>query len=699
MTAPISNDHDHTSHVINIVREEASSQNQVTDTGASPTTIDLGREFVKIVVKECYAVDVSDFTLCDGPNDGGIDCYWEEEGDIDDGKRIYIIQGKFAETKTDLTGEIYSDLNKLKDTIQKDDSDVDGPVKQEILFLKNLIYNSTENDTIVYIYATVHELNNREIDTLENQSETLREAIQKVKAKCGVEITHVNYRDILRKQKSISCAINCNLTLSGDKSLYSGLISIYDIFEFCERYKKKSNKLSRLFDDNIRNYIGGKNYVNKKIKETLEEKLEKFGHYNNGVTFVVKGIDDIERTSGSNSAECYELMNPSIVNGCQTINSIWDTFNSKVGPIAIKDREDNDLIVDLQKYSMPIKIVVTDNFKDIKNITEFTNTQTAIKPEDFFALNDNFKIWHEKLRQQFGIYFEIGPGGWLEFDKEQKNQSKSEQIDKSRMCKAMDLLRVYGAAWLESPGNARRGKSDFFEKGSKFTEMTDGNRPKRGNHKFGAIDLYASYVLKHHVESMIKNYRKENTRITPQVKHLACFIISYFVKTLATHFADNIKNTNDINDDTLSTLIIYILDTSLNEEYANKRLSSIPPDFPPQSFQEKIVIEVSKKLKKILLLYFAGYPNPTDARWELEDYVVNKIVSRDTYMKHSSFGTKDYSRKLHEILEEQSLDLSMEIQPIIDDSKNSDSNLSTWSKDSIDITCLTDNFYEWLESV
>lgn len=700
MTNTINNDNDHIHRVIDLVRKEATSQNQALDVGASPTTIDLGREFVKMVVKECYAVDVSDFTLCDGPSDGGIDCYWEEAGGIDDGKKICIIQGKFTETKTDLNGDIYSDLKKLGDTIKKDDSEVGGPVKQEILFLKNQIYNSTENDTIIYIYATVHGLNDLEIDTLEENQKIIEEAIHTINAKCGLEITHVDSSDILRKQKPISCEINCNLIISGDQLLYSGLVSIYDIYEFCERYKKKSSgKLSRLFDANIRSHLGRKNYVNRKIMETLDNQLEKFGHYNNGVTFVVEEINSGGEISSQNSSKCYQLMNPSIVNGCQTINSIWDTFNSKIGPIAQKSRADNNLINDLQQYSMPIKIVINANSEDMKNITKFTNTQTAIKPEDFFALNDNFKIWHEELLNQFGVYFEIGPGGWFEFDKEQNNKNKSEQIDKSRMSKAMDLLRVYGAAWLESPGNARRGKSDFYENGLKFDEMMNPKHPKRGNHQFGTIDLYASFVLKHYVESMIKNYVKENSRITGQVKHLACFIVSYFVKTLTTFFAGNINDTNDINDDTLSTLIIYMLDDSLNKEYFNNRQQNTPPGLPSQFFQEKIAQEISKKLHKILLLYFAGHPNQTDARWLSEDDVASRGVSRDTYMKHSSFGKKGYSKKLHEMLEEQSLDLLMEIKDIINDADNADINLSMWGKNSIDTMDLTDNFHIWFESL
>lgn len=174
MTNTINNDNEHIHRVIDMVRKEATSQNQAMAVGASPTPIDLGREFVKMVVKECYAVDVSDFTLCDGPSDGGVDCYWEEEGGIDDGKKICIIQGKFTETKADLIGDIYSDLKKLGDTIKKDDSEVDGPVKQEIRFLKNLIFNSTENDTTIYIYATVHGLNDQEIDTLEKNQKLLK---------------------------------------------------------------------------------------------------------------------------------------------------------------------------------------------------------------------------------------------------------------------------------------------------------------------------------------------------------------------------------------------------------------------------------------------------------------------------------------------------------------------------------------------
>lgn len=99
------------------------------------------------------------------------------------------------------------------------------------------------------------------------------------------------------------------------------------------------------------------------------------------------------------------------------------------------------------------------------------------------------------------------------------------------------------------------------------------------------------------------------------------------------------------------------------------------------------------------MLYFVGFPNTTNARWLNEEEVISREVSLDTYIKHSNFGKKDYSRKLHDILEEQSIDLLEAIQHAIDSPDIPEFNLSTWSKNSIDIMDLTNNFYNWFESV
>ena len=81
---------------------------------------------------------------------------------------------------------------------------------------------------------------------------------------------------------------------------------------------KQGNLRRRLFYENVRDFQGDDNTVNKEISATIEtaDLQDKFILLNNGVTVVAKYF----KALGSNS---YEMRDFQIVNGCQTSNVIY----------------------------------------------------------------------------------------------------------------------------------------------------------------------------------------------------------------------------------------------------------------------------------------------------------------------------------------------------------------------------------------
>jgi hypothetical protein len=69
--------------------------------------------------------------------------------------------------------------------------------------------------------------------------------------------------------------------------------------------------------------LGNKRKVNKGIEHTLETNPERFGLYSNGITIVA------EKLSRAGVGEL-TLVNPFIVNGCQTTRSIWAVLQRKL---------------------------------------------------------------------------------------------------------------------------------------------------------------------------------------------------------------------------------------------------------------------------------------------------------------------------------------------------------------------------------
>jgi len=111
------------------------------------------------------------------------------------------------------------------------------------------------------------------------------------------------------------------ITLQGSYSsgdLQVAAISIYNLYRFLKQYKEKTGDLDRLFDRNVRRFLGSRSRVNKRMRETLREAPERFGLYNNGITMIASKIVQQKNQS------LFELVNPYIVNGCQTTRTIWD---------------------------------------------------------------------------------------------------------------------------------------------------------------------------------------------------------------------------------------------------------------------------------------------------------------------------------------------------------------------------------------
>lgn len=105
---------------------------------------------------------------------------------------------------------------------------------------------------------------------------------------------------------------------------------------------------------------------------TLEEEPEKFHIYHNGVTLVVDkeiySINDVKFT----------VKHPQVINGAQTINSIYQHYKKSINNKKLK------------KAKIICKIVYADEKLSVK-LCETTNTQLSINYSDLKS-NDDFQI-------------------------------------------------------------------------------------------------------------------------------------------------------------------------------------------------------------------------------------------------------------------------------------------------------------------
>src|SRR5699024_6158824 len=94
---------------------------------------------------------------------------------------------------------------------------------------------------------------------------------------------------------------------------YYAMARIIDIYTLWKDAEKKDYPL---FEENIREYLGGTSGINKGIIKTLKdpEDIGNFFYYNNGITIIC--------SYAKADSKKIQIIVPQIVNGCQTVNSI-----------------------------------------------------------------------------------------------------------------------------------------------------------------------------------------------------------------------------------------------------------------------------------------------------------------------------------------------------------------------------------------
>lgn len=128
-----------------------------------------------------------------------------------------------------------------------------------------------------------------------------------------------------------------------------------------------------LFDDNVRDYQGINN-VNDEISQTIEKDPNIFGLLNNGITIVCDEYTPSNRR--------ITLMNPQIVNGCQTSHVLFYANQ--------KGRE-------IKNVPLQIKIISTNDLNITNQIVRGTNRQNIVYDEAF----ETTKRFHKELEEFF----------------------------------------------------------------------------------------------------------------------------------------------------------------------------------------------------------------------------------------------------------------------------------------------------------
>ena len=430
--------------------------------------LELGRRFaVKMVTQwleyDDIDTDEDDFTFCDGPGDGGIDVAilnrrdenQSSECDTATGDTWYLVQSKYGSSYS--SGKtILEEGLKVISTLTGKSERLCNMSKGLVEKISNFRYRAIENDRIVLVFSTVdpiEEKDRNDIDQIRIHGRTQLGSLFDVEC---ISIRTIFERLLdetaLAHQKGIHVELDGNLVAAGDELLI-GSISLIQFYDFLKKYRKKTGDLDRIFEKNVRKFLGGRVKVNKGMKKTLEDNPERFGLFNNGITIVVS---DFSR-KGERS---FELIEPYIVNGCQTSRSVWEVCDIKLGgggrgssseiELWKKQAESGCVVAKIAK-------VGSDGECLLNSITRYTNSQNTIRDKDFVSLDSSFRTWCKEVGERYNLFLEIQRGGWDSQRALQKTKRNPDQKEYKIFANATELMKIYSAGWLELPGPKRNG--------------------------------------------------------------------------------------------------------------------------------------------------------------------------------------------------------------------------------------------------
>jgi hypothetical protein len=286
--------------------------------------------------------------------------------------------------------------------------------------------------------------------------------------------------------------LDAQLVHSGT-DLLVGSIGLVNLYQFLKRYRDQTGDLDRIYEKNVRRFLGGRGKVNKAMQSTLRDAPERFGLYNNGITIVVHSYNKAD--------DHVTLAEPYIVNGCQTTRTIWEVFHSRLSSGGTGVNPETEAWKAKAAHGVVVaKIVKVGDSGEalLQAITRFTNSQNAIREKDFLALTNDFKTWQSQMASRYDLYLEIQRGGWDSQKALQNTNPTTKQFVKH--ANAADLVKLYGAGWLGEAGMAFGKNPPFLPDGSVFKRIV--NETESDGGPFGAVDLYAAYLLQEAIGAM-----------------------------------------------------------------------------------------------------------------------------------------------------------------------------------------------------
>jgi len=402
-----------------------------------PSTTELGHRFARKLLTQWRDIDdgSDDLVYCDGAGDGGIDIAYLDRGEGAEGENDgtveghiwYLVQSKYGSAFRG-TATLFEEAQKVIDTLDGHRarlSSLTEGLRERLLTFRRA---ASERDKMVLVFATEDPLTEEQKRALDGVRAMGRERLGSLFDVEAVSVATIHQRaqeEDVASEQGICVPIEGSLVASG-KELMVGSVPLLSLYRFLKEYRDQTGDLDQLYERNVRRFLGSRGRVNKAMMQTLVDSPERFGLYNNGITIVVEDFDERASEPGK-----VDLLEPSIVNGCQTTRTIWEVCRQRLEAggtgsdpklEAWREKAENGVVV--------AKIVQVGAAGEelLQRITRYTNSQNAVREQDFLALKSDFRTWKVQMADRYNVFLEVQRGGW---DSQRALQNRSQACPSS----------------------------------------------------------------------------------------------------------------------------------------------------------------------------------------------------------------------------------------------------------------------------
>ena len=247
---------------------------------------------------------------------------------------------------------------------------------------------------------------------------------------------------------------------------YVGFASGVDVVEAI------SEDISTIFDENIRLFEFGSD-INSGINRTATSSshADMFYFYNNGIVFIC------DKATNSPASNEIELDGASVVNGCQTLNVLYNA------------KQKNELN---NNTCLLVRIIVISDYSERMRITEYLNSQTPIRSSYFIANHSIVRDLQKEL---------LAKGYFLERQVNEYEFMKTHggDIQDKIVLQLESVIQYYVGYWNNQYASlAKRGKNALFDK-NKIEDILSG---------ISATAVIESVSIYRDISEVLTMYRK-----------------------------------------------------------------------------------------------------------------------------------------------------------------------------------------------